>query len=88
VFGDIGGIFEIVHILFLIPISFISSRLLQKEVCNKILLYEQLYAQEENKCEESPENGSFNDHRKMSNKVSAHKAQRIKYYQEMNDPGY
>jgi hypothetical protein len=88
VFGDIGGIFEIVHILLMIPISFISSRLLQREVCNKILLYEQLCAQEENEHEEPSENESSNNQSKMSNKWSTHKEQRIKNYQEMDDPGY
>jgi hypothetical protein len=56
VFGDIGGIFEIVNIILVIPITFISSKLLQKDVCNEILLYDQMHSQKLNKSKSNSKN--------------------------------
>ena len=77
VLGDIGGIFEIIHIILIVPVSFIASRLLKKEICNKILLFEHFYAQKSKKSsEDAKDEGSFDSQQLIE------KNERIKNYQE------
>jgi hypothetical protein len=45
VLGDIGGIFEIIHLLLLFPISYINSKLFEFEISNRLSRFDKLLDQ-------------------------------------------
>jgi hypothetical protein len=42
VFGDIGGIFEIIHLLLFLPITYLSKRLFEYEISNHLSKFKSL----------------------------------------------
>jgi hypothetical protein len=47
VFGDIGGIFEIIHLLLFLPIMYLSKRLFEYEISNHLSKFKSLLNEDE-----------------------------------------
>jgi hypothetical protein len=63
VFGDIGGIFEIIHLLLFLPITYFSKKVFEYEISNQFSKFKSLLNEDEIKTDELSMQNYLEDHK-------------------------